>query len=299
MATQVSLTLKTPWQLIVDEINQLNADTGASFKYTDLKYVLKEKNPSAPEATLTLSPGEGTPYFNERDVTYHRLDLAKWFQKIAVRVNVNANTTIGDVVDLVAQRYGMITPSGEKFLDKAKDIKAETLATPVTFDQHGIQTITLEAKEDSLAWYGSVQVKVYNTTLDLANIIKVTNLGNLTYVDEGDGTKTSARLLTYPLDFGIYGVGLQAITSNETKIDESLAGYLTTLIKEQTGVSDEIINELKANLQTATFVYNGATAQSTDKGVNAMYGNVLVLSLADGTHTYGKAVFGYDDNAPV
>lgn len=202
MATQVSLTLKTPWQLIVDEINQLNADTGASFQYSDLKYVLKEKNPSAPEATLTLSPGEGTPYFNERDVTYHRLDLA--------------------------------------------------------------------------------------------NIIKVTNLGNLTYVDEGDGTKTSARLLTYPLDFSTYTAGLQAITSNETKIDESLAGNLTTLIKEQTGVSDDIINELKTNLQTATFVYNGVTTGSTDKGVNATYNHVLVLSLANGTHTYGKAVFGYN-----
>ncbi|ENY4565278.1 hypothetical protein ACFXSN_004906, partial [Salmonella enterica subsp. enterica serovar Chester] len=138
MTAQVSLTLKTPWQLIVDEINTLNADTGANFKPTDLKYVLKSKSDSAPEATLTLSPGDGTPYFNNRDVTYHRLDLAKWFQKIAVRVNVEANTTIGDVVDLVAQRYGMITPTGEKFLDKDKDIKAETLATQVTFDDHGI-----------------------------------------------------------------------------------------------------------------------------------------------------------------
>lgn len=294
MTAQVSLTLKTPWQLIVDEINKLNKDTGANFQYTDLKYVLKEKSATAPEATLTLSPGEGTPYFNDRDVTYHRLDLAKWFQKIAVRVNVKADTTIGDVVDLVAQRYGMITPSGDKFLDKDKDIKTSTLTTPVTFNEHGIQTITLEAKEDSLAWYGSVEVKVYNTTLDLANIIKVTNLGNLTYVDEGDGTKTSARLLTYPLDFSTYTTGLQAITSNDTKIDETLAGNLTTLIKEQTGVGDEIITELKANLQTATFVYNGATTGSTDKGVNAAYSNVLVLSLANGTHTYGKAVFGYN-----
>ena len=297
MTAQVSLTLKTPWQLIVDEINTLNADTGANFKPTDLKYVLKEKSATDSAATLTLSPGKGTPYFNDRDVTYHRLDLAKWFQKIAVRVNVKADTTIGDVVDLVAQRYGMITPSGDKFLDKDKDIKAETLTNPVTFNEHGIQTITLEAKEDSLAWYGSVEVKVYNTTLDLANIIKVTNLGNLTYVDEGDGTKTSARLLTYPLDFSTYTTGLQAIISDETKIDETLPGNLTTLIKEQTGVGDEIITELKANLQTATFVYNGATDLSTDKGVNATYGNVLVLSLADGTHTYGKAVFGY--NVPV
>ncbi|EFI3750878.1 hypothetical protein HH607_005168 [Escherichia coli] len=294
MTAQVSLTLKTPWQLIVDEINRLNKDTGANFGLNDLTYALKSVDNEAGTAVLTLSPGAGTPYFNTRDVNYHRLDLAKWFQKIAVRVNVEANTTIGDVVDLVAQRYGMITPSGDKFLDKDKDIKAETLATQVTFDDHGIQTITLEAKEDSLAWYGSVEVKVYNTTLDLANIIKVTNLGNLTYVDDGDGTKTSARLLTYPLDFSTYTAGLQAITSDETKIDDTLAGNLTTLIKEQTGVSDEIITELKANLQTATFVYNGATTDSTDKGVNATYNHVLVLSLTDGTHTYGKAVFGYN-----
>lgn len=294
MTTQVSLTLKTPWQLIVDEINTLNADTGASFKSTDLKYVLKSKSASDSAATLTLSPGDGTPYFNTRDVTYHRLDLAKWFQKIAVRVSVEANTTIGDVVDLVAQRYGMVTPSGEKFLDKTKDIKADTLSNPITFDQSGIQTVTLEAKEDSLAWYGSVQVKVYNTTLDLSNIIKVTNLGNLTYVDEGDGTKTSARLLTYPLDFSTYASGLQAITGNEVNLDASLAGNLTTLIKEQTGVSDDIINELKTNLQSATFVYNGVTTDSTDKGVNDAYTHVLVLSLSDGTHTYGKAVFGYN-----
>lgn len=294
MTTQVSLTLKTPWQLIVDEINQLNADTGASFKYTDLKYVLKSKSDSDSAATLTLSPGEGTPYFNTRDISYHRLDLAKWFQKIAVRVNVNANTTIGDVVDLVAQRYGMVTPSGEKFLDKTKDIKADTLSNPVTFDQSGIQTVTLEAKEDSLAWYGSVQVKVYNTTLDLSNIIKVTNLGNLTYVDEGNGTKTSARLLTYPLDFSTYATALQAIHENAVNIDASLASNLTTLIKEQTGVSDDIINELKTNLQSATFVYNGVTTDSTDRGVNDAYNHVLVLSLSDGTHTYGKVVFGYN-----
>lgn len=294
MTAQVSLTLKTPWQLIVDEINKLNADTGAKFGYNDLKHTLKSKSASDSAATLTLSPGEGTAYFNSRDVTYHRLDLAKWFQKIAVRVNVDANTTIGDVVDLVAQRYGMITPDGVKFLDKDEDIKADTLTTPVTFDRSGIQTIILQAKEDSLAWYGSVQVKVYNTTLDLSNIIQVTNLGNLTYVDEGDGTKTSARLLTYPLDFSTYTTGLQAITSNETKIGESLASNLTTLIKEQTGVSDEITNELKSHLQSATFVYNGTTTESTDKGVNDAYNHVLVVSLAEGNHTYGKAVFGYN-----
>ena len=293
-AAQVSLTLKTPWQLIVDEINKLNADTGAAFKYTDLKYVLKTKSDSDSAATLTLSPGDGTPYFNNRDVTYHRLDLAKWFQKIAVRVNVDKNTTIGDVVDLVAQRYGMVTPDGEKFLDKTKDIKADTLSQAITFDQSGIQTVTLTAKEDSIAWYGSVQVKVYNTTLDLSNIIKVANLGQLTYVDDGDGTKTSARLLTYPLDFSAYATGLAAVHENAVNIDASLADNLTTLIKEQTGVSDDIINELKTNLQSATFVYNGVTTDSTDKGVNSAYNHVLVLSLSDGTHTYGKAVFGYN-----
>ena len=293
-AAQVSLTLKTPWQLIVDEINKLNKDTGAAFQYTDLQYTLKSKDDAQGTAVLTLTPASGTPYFNSRDVNYHRLDLAKWFQKIAVRVNVNANTTIGDVVDLVAQRYGMVTPSGEKFLDKTKDIKADTLTNPVTFDSSGIQTVTLQAAENSIAWFGQVEVKVYNTTLDLSNIIKVANLGNLTYVDEGDGTKTSARLLTYPLDFSAYATGLAAVHENAVNIDASLAGNLTTLIKEQTGVSDDIINELKTNLQSATFVYNGVTTDSTDKGVNDAYNHVLVLSLSDGTHTYGKAVFGYN-----
>lgn len=295
-AVQVSLTLKTPWQLIVDEINKLNKDTGAAFQYTDLQYTLKSKDDAQGTAVLTLTPASGTPYFNSRDVNYHRLDLAKWFQKIAVRVNVNANTTIGDVVDLVAQRYGMVTPSGEKFLDKTKDIKADTLTNPVTFDSSGIQTVTLQAAENSIAWFGQVEVKVYNTTLDLSNIIKVANLGNLTYVDEGDGTKTSARLLTYPLDFSAYATGLAAVHENAVNIDASLAGNLTTLIKEQTGVSDDIINELKTNLQSATFVYNGDTANSTDKGVNSAYNKVLVLSLTEGTHTYGKAVFGYTQN---
>lgn len=293
-AAQVSLTLKTPWQLIVDEINKLNKDTGAAFQYTDLQYTLKSKDDAQGTAVLTLTPASGTPYFNSRDVNYHRLDLAKWFQKIAVRVNVDKNTTIGDVVDLVAQRYGMVTPSGEKFLDKTKDIKADTLTNPVTFDSSGIQTVTLQAAENSIAWFGQVEVKVYNTTLDLSNIIKVANLGNLTYVDEGDGTKTSARLLTYPLDFSAYATGLAAVHENAVNIDASLAGNLTTLIKEQTGVSDDIINELKTNLQSATFVYNGDTANSTDKGVNSAYNKVLVLSLTEGTHTYGKAVFGYN-----
>lgn len=295
-AAQVSLTLKTPWQLIVDEINKLNKDTGAAFQYTDLQYTLKSKDDAQGTAVLTLTPASGTPYFNSRDVNYHRLDLAKWFQKIAVRVNVDKNTTIGDVVDLVAQRYGMVTPSGEKFLDKTKDIKADTLTNPVTFDSSGIQTVTLQAAENSIAWFGQVEVKVYNTTLDLSNIIKVANLGNLTYVDEGDGTKTSARLLTYPLDFSAYATGLAAVHENAVNIDASLAGNLTTLIKEQTGVSDDIINELKTNLQSATFVYNGDTANSTDKGVNSAYNKVLVLSLTEGTHTYGKAVFGYTQN---
>lgn len=296
-AAQVSLTLKTPWQLIVDEINKLNKDTGANFQYNDLQYALKSKDDAKGTAVLTLTPASGTPYFNSRDVTYHRLDLAKWFQKIAVRVNVDKNTTIGDVVDLVAQRYGMVTPSGEKFLDKTKDIKADTLTKPVTFDSSGIQTVTLQAAENSIAWFGQVEVKVYNTTLDLSNIIKVANLGNLTYVDEGDGTKTSARLLTYPLDFSAYATGLTALSPNSVNIDASLANNLATHIKEQTGVSDEIANELKTTLQQGTIVYNGTTADSTDKGVNSAYNKVAVITLpASGTLCYGTAVFGYTQN---
>lgn len=289
----VSLTPKTPWALIVEEINVLNADTGAKFGLSDLVWTLKSVDNAAGKAVLNLKPGEGTPYFNERDVNYNRLDLAKWFKSIAVRVDVNANTTLGDVVDLVASRYGMITEDGTPFLNKATDIKEDTLADVVDFSTGGIQKVTLIAREGALAWYGEVDVTVYNSEYDLEKLIKVTELGNLLYVDDGDGSKTAARLVTYPVSFDRFSAALSALEAGDA-LDDELIEELAAEVTAQTGITGAVIDELIAGLKDVTVSYNGPTA-AAPSSANPAHGSVLMAELVPSDNLYGTVVLGYTE----
>lgn len=289
----ISLTPKLPWQLLVDEINSLNKDTGAKFTLTDLTWVIKSTDNAAGTGVLTLSPGVGTAYFNTREITYHRLDLAKWFRNVAIRVYVDDVTTIGAVVDLLAERYGMQDADGKPFLDKTTDIDASTLATVVGFDESGIQDVKLVAAAGSLAWYGEVMVKVYNRKLDLSNIITTPDLGTLKYVDEGDGTKTSVRMVTYPVDLSAFAPALGALVVDGT-LDADTADEVVAAIKAATEISDSLSTELATALKAGKVSYNGTSAASTDTGVNAAYTNVVIIPITATANLYGSAVLGFD-----
>lgn len=295
----ISLTPKLPWQLLIDEINALNTETGANFGVNDLTYVIKSKDNAAGTAVLTLSPAPGTAYFNDRDVNYHRLDLAKWFKNVAVRVYTDAELTYFDAIKLIGDRYGMVTGTNEYFLDPLKDFSDEDMATQIKFDDSGIQTISVTAKDDSLAWYGTLEFQVYNRALDLANIIKVTDLGLLKYVDDGDGTKTSVRLVTYPVDVNATSADLSAYTAGQT-LDAELVDEIVAIIVNATGISSTISTDLAAQLKTGVISYVGESAASTDTGVNPLFNNVVVIPITATANIYGTAVLGFTiHHAPV
>ena len=295
----ISLTPKLPWQLLIDEINALNTETGANFGVNDLTYVIKSKDNAAGTAVLTLSPASGTAYFNNRDVNYHRLDLAKWFKNVAVRVYTDQELTYFDAIKLIGERYGMVTGTNEYFLDPLKDFSDEDMATQIKFDDSGIQTISVTAKDDSLAWYGTLEFQVYNRALDLANIIKVTDLGLLKYVDDGDGSKTAARLVTYPVDLSAYGADLSSALTT-APLDGELVDEVVAAIVTATGISNAIATDLAAQLKLVKPTYVGTSAASTDTGVNPTFTNVVVVPLTATANIYGTAVLGFTlHHAPV
>lgn len=288
----ISLTPKLPWQLLIDEINALNSATGANFGINDLTYAIKSTDNAAGTAVLTLSPAPGTAYFNDRDVNYHRLDLAKWFKNVAVRVYTDAELTVGDAIKLIGDRYGMVTGTSEYFLDPLKDFETADMAATIKFDDSGIQTVSVTAKGESLAWYGTLEFQIYNRALDLANIIKVTDLGLLKYVDDGDGTKTAARLVTYPVDLSAYGADLSSVVAG-TKLEAELVDELVAAIVTATGVSNAIATDLAAGLKAANVAYSGTSAASVDTGVNPAFTNVVIVPLTATANIYGKAVLGF------
>lgn len=288
----ISLTPKLPWQLLIDEINALNSATGANFGVNDLTYVIKSKDDAAGTAVLTLSPAPGTAYFNDRDVNYHRLDLAKWFKNVSVRVYTDAELTVFDAIKLIGDRYGMVTGTNDYFLDPLKDFDADDMAVQIKFDDSGIQTVSVTAKEDSLAWYGTLEFQIYNRALDLANIIVNTDLGLLKYVDDGDGTKTAARLVTYPVDLSAYGADLSSVAAS-AKLDGELVDELVAAIVTATGISSTIATDLAAALKAGTVSYSGTSAASVDTGVNPAFTNVVIVPLTATANIYGTAVLGF------
>ncbi len=180
------MKLKQSWK---DELLALvNSKNSLQLTLADVKFELTEPVSEVPgTVVVTIKPNDDSRYFNEQSLTYIRRDIAKNFTGIPLRVIVKNDTAVRDIINTIAERYGLV-------FDTTVDFLESELNKQITFEDTGIKDITVPVANTSYVWAGNLQFNIANDTLSLITIIKQTNLTNLVYLD-GVEADTSGSLL--------------------------------------------------------------------------------------------------------
>lgn len=180
------MKLKQSWK---DELLALvNSKNSLQLTLDDVKFELTEPVSEVPgTVVVTIKPNDDSRYFNEQSLTYIRRDIAKNFTGIPLRVIVKKDTAVRDIINTIAERYGLV-------FDTAVDFLESELNKRITFADTGIKDVTVPVANTSYVWAGNLQFNIANDTLSLITIIKQTNLTNLVYLD-GVEADTSGSLL--------------------------------------------------------------------------------------------------------
>ncbi len=180
------MKLKQSWK---DELLALvNSKNSLQLTLADVKFELTEPVSEVPgTVVVTIKPNDDSRYFNEQSLTYIRRDIAKNFTGIPLRVIVKNDTAVRDIINTIAERYGLV-------FDTTIDFLESELNKQITFEDTGIKDITVPVANTSYVWAGNLQFNIANDTLSLITIIKQTNLTNLVYLD-GVEADTSGSLL--------------------------------------------------------------------------------------------------------
>lgn len=180
------MKLKQSWK---DELLALvNSKNSLQLTLDDVKFELTAPVSEVPgTVVVTIKPNDNSRYFNEQSLTYIRRDIAKNFTGIPLRVIVKKDTAVRDIINTIAERYGLV-------FDTAVDFLESELNKQITFEDTGIKDITVPVANTSYVWAGNLQFNVANDTLSLITIIKKTDLTNLVYLD-GVEADTSGSLL--------------------------------------------------------------------------------------------------------
>ena len=180
------MKLKQSWK---DELLALvNSKNSLQLTLDDVKFELTEPVSEVPgTVVVTIKPNDGSRYFNEQSLTYIRRDIAKNFTGIPLRVIVKNDTAVKDIINTIAERYGLV-------FDTTVDFLESELNKQITFEDTGIKDITVPVANTSYVWAGNLQFNIANDTLSLITIIKQTNLTNMVYLD-GVEADTSGSLL--------------------------------------------------------------------------------------------------------
>lgn len=180
------MKLKQSWK---DELLALvNSKNSLQLTLDDVKFELTEPVSEVPgTVVVTIKPNDDSRYFNEQSLTYIRRDIAKNFTGIPLRVIVKQDTAVRDIINTIAERYGLV-------FDTTVDFLESELNKQITFTDTGIKDITVPVANTSYVWAGNLQFNIANDTLSLITIIKQTNLTNLVYLD-GVEADTSGSLL--------------------------------------------------------------------------------------------------------
>ncbi|MEY6749426.1 BspA family leucine-rich repeat surface protein [Escherichia coli] len=269
-----------------DLLALVNRNNKLSLKESDVKFesFIPAEYPEA--CQVTIKPGDNSPYFFEQSLTYVRRDIAKAFTGIPLRFIVSTDVAFKNIVDSIAEKYGMN-------FDLAVDFLETDLNKKITFETSGIQSAELPIAESSYVWSGNLQVQVVNDTLNLITIIQAYQLTGLHYIQETDMTKGSLALATTA------ALGDLAIQSVDKSVGTELPiEYFERMLSALVG-SGEISEDDKAQaittLQTAEnrtvlFVQRGAAqiaiTQKDDWQIGNLYGSMVVCYYTDNGGKY-------------
>ena len=181
------MKLKQSWK---DELLALvNSKNSLQLTLADVKFELTEPVSEVPgTVVVTIKPNDDSRYFNEQSLTYIRRDIAKNFTGIPLRIIVKNDTAVKDIINTIADRYGLV-------FDATVDFLESELNKQITFEDTGIKDITVPVANTSYVWAGNLQFNIANDTLSLITIIKQTNLTNLVYLDGVEADTFGSLLL--------------------------------------------------------------------------------------------------------
>lgn len=269
-----------------DLLALVNRNNKLSLKESDVKFesFIPAEYPEV--CQVTIKPGDNSPYFFEQSLTYVRRDIANAFTGIPLRFIVSTDVTLRNIVDSIAEKYGIN-------FDLAVDFLETDLNEKITFETSGIQSVDLLIAEDSYVWSGYLQVQVVNDTLNLITIIQAYQLTGLHYIQETDMTKGSLALATTA------ALGDLAVQSVDISVGRQLPiEYFERMLSALVG-SGEISEDDKAQalttLQTAEnrtilFVQRGAAqiaiTQKDDWQIGNLYGSMVVCYYTDNGGKY-------------
>lgn len=250
----------------------LNQKNNSTLTAADIELELLNQDDAS--VTVKVTPSVGSRYYGEETITYVRRDLAKAFLNIPLRVIVASDTTVGALLQKVADRFGVT-------FDKAVDFAQAELDKVVSFAESGQQDVDIPVADSSFVWVGKLTLTAANDGLDLESIIANVNILELDYLLHTEDNTTSASLQTFPVDYS----GISGLSTLE--VGNTLTEAQATDIVARTVLHEPVANE--ADLHTAL---NGGTVLAI--AINEALSTATVSLKPQATYsgnaflTYGK-----------
>ena len=269
-----------------DLLALVNRKNKLSLKESDVKFdsFIPAEHPGV--CQVTIKPSDNSPYFFEQSLTYVRRDIAKAFVGIPLRFIVSTDVAFRNIVDSIAEKYGMN-------FDLAVDFLETDLNKKITFETSGIQSVELPIAESSYVWSGHLQVQVVNDTLNLITIIQAYQLKGLHYIQETDMTKGSLTLATTAAlgDLAVQSVDMSVGRQLPIEYFERMLSVLVSANE----ISEDDKTQALATLQTdenrtVLFVQRGlaqiAITEKDDWRIGNLYGSMVVCYYTDNGGKY-------------
>jgi len=240
----MSSIYKDPLDQILASIKSLNNVDLVKAEYTFGLPVAVEVDGAGTNTTVLITSKDlQSTYDGQVTVRYRRLNLADLTTLVPLSIKADLPTTTLQVAERLNQLYGL------KFT--ADDIES----TPVDLSgTDGAGTVTLVAKDTSLAWIGSVVVTLARGAIPIADRILVTNLPGL-YMPNRDDTKPYGEVYSVFRDLSAYAEGMQLLALGTGSLQD-----LATILTSATGDAWVINGSARYSLDGATIVFNDVTS---------------------------------------
>lgn len=269
-----------------DLLALVNRKNMLSLKESDVKFesFIPAEHPEA--CQVTIKPGDNSPYFFEQSLTYVRRDIANAFTGIPLRFIVSTDVAFRNIVDSIAEKYGIN-------FDLAVDFLETDLNKKISFETSGIQAVELPIAESSYVWSGHLQIQVINDTLDLITIIQAYQITGLRYLQETDPTKGSLVLATAAALDDLTVPSVDMSVGRQLPI-EYFERMLSALV-EAGEITDDDKAQALTTLQTdenrtVLFLQRGtaqiAVTQKDDWQIGNLYGAMIVCYYTDNAGKY-------------
>lgn len=254
----------------------INEKNGLSLTFDDVEFA---RVLSSPETTSILFKGkDGRRYYKSVFVSMVKRDLTKAFLGIPVKIIIEEDTQLREIMQAVVDRYGIA-------FDLATDFLQEQLNKTTTTSTTGRQSVRVTADEGSLVWAGDLVLTVENRKYNLLSLIQHLDLTGLKYL-HNDRTKGDAELLIAGIDPDRFA-GLANLQQGDV-IYPALAHRIADAIRRENAPEDIGLPTLRGLFENATVT----KVERTD------IGDAYSVPINTNDHYQGTAVFHLNNGNP-